>query len=134
MIKKSIADQNFEAITQRKGRQSGIRSLRSGLAAGELKKKKWLFLLIVPGLLVLTILILFFRRVPPASQEAESVTPTPAITSWWESEQNLSRYATDSAILKIQEDIKVIESKLQATDLNETGLNPPVLKWDLELE
>ena len=38
-----------------------------------------------------------------------------------------SKYATDSAILEIQQNLVLIEKDLSETDLYETSLNPPVL-------
>jgi len=43
-----------------------------------------------------------------------------------------SSYATDSAVLAIEEDIDTLEEDLLKTDLYETGLNPPVLDMKVE--
>ena len=45
-----------------------------------------------------------------------------------------SIYATDSAVLKIEEEILGIDKDLQYTDLKETSLNPPVLDMDVFIE
>ena len=58
-------------------------------------------------------------------------SPTPIIT---EATTRLSSpYATDAAVLKIEEDLKNLDQELQSTDLKEAGLNPPVLDMKVEL-
>lgn len=57
-------------------------------------------------------------------------SPTPATI-----ETNLrpsSPYATDAAVLKIEEDLKNLDQELQGTDLKEAGLNPPVLDMEVK--
>ena len=45
-----------------------------------------------------------------------------------------SAYATDSAILRIKNNLQEIEKELGATDLYESGLLPPVLDMKVEFE
>jgi len=45
-----------------------------------------------------------------------------------------SSYATDSAVLAIEEDIDTLEENLLETDLYETGLNPPVLDMEISFQ
>lgn len=61
-------------------------------------------------------------------------TPIPAVTtpSPTPSEEikNPSRYATDSAVLKIQSDIEALDKDLNSVDLKENFLRPPAVQFD----
>lgn len=45
-----------------------------------------------------------------------------------------SPYATDSGVLKIEENLKSLEQNLQSTDLKESSLMPPSLDWVVGFE
>jgi hypothetical protein len=60
-----------------------------------------------------------------------SPIPPPADRSTEEINQP-SVYATDEAVLKIENNLKELEQKLQTEDLKETGLNPPVLDFEVK--
>jgi len=47
---------------------------------------------------------------------------------------NASRYATDSAVLAVEEGLKVIEGKIGSTAINDLKLAPPNLFWDINFE
>ncbi len=47
---------------------------------------------------------------------------------------NPSRYATDSAILKIEEDLKSVEKELNDLEINEVDLLPPKLDFELNFD
>ncbi len=47
---------------------------------------------------------------------------------------NPSRYATDSAILKIEEDLKSIEKELNDLEVNEVDLLPPKLDFEINFD
>lgn len=47
---------------------------------------------------------------------------------------NPSRYATDSAVLKIEEDLKSVEKELNDLEINEVDLLPPKLDFDINFE
>ena len=47
---------------------------------------------------------------------------------------NPSRYATDSSVLSIEENLKVIERDLNETVINDLKLSPPNLLWDINFE
>ena len=47
---------------------------------------------------------------------------------------NPSRYATDSAILAIEDSLKFIEKEIGSTVINDLRLSPPNLLWDINFE
>jgi hypothetical protein len=47
---------------------------------------------------------------------------------------NPSRYATDSAILAVEENLKIIEKEIGITVINDLKLSPPNLLWDINFE
>lgn len=47
---------------------------------------------------------------------------------------NPSRYATDSAILVIEDILKTIEKEIGETQINDLKLSPPNLLWDINFE
>jgi len=47
---------------------------------------------------------------------------------------NPSRYATDSAVLAVEEGLKVIESEIGSTVINDLKLAPPNLLWEINFE
>lgn len=79
---------------------------------------------------LLGLLFLTFQKPPETTLAPAAPSPTPAAA-----ETNLrpaSPYATDAAILKIEQDLKNLDQDLQNTDLKEAGLNPPVLDMKVE--
>lgn len=101
----------------------------------EEKAKRQIILAGAAVVLIVTIvllLLLFLTSSKPGEQIFLPVVPSPTPIA---SETNIrpsSPYATDSAILKIEEDLKNLDQELQRTDLKEAGLNPPIL--DLEVK
>ncbi len=81
-------------------------------------------------LLVFTLLLLIIRRkVPTSSTLPPELNPTSVPT-----EQIVqSRWATDSGVLEIEDKIILIEDKLEAVDLQEVKLQPPILDMDVSL-
>lgn len=103
---------------------------------GKFKLKQKIIWLLGGGLvilvIVLSILINLFKK-PAVSPKPPSLpvsTPTP----FEEKITSPSIYATDSAILKIEAELKTIDQNLQSTDLKEAGLNPPVLDMEVKFE
>ncbi|MFH1971136.1 MAG: hypothetical protein ABIJ05_02000 [Patescibacteria group bacterium] len=47
---------------------------------------------------------------------------------------NPSRYATDSAVLTVEENLKSIEKEIGSTLINDLKLAPPNLLWDINFE
>lgn len=95
-----------------------------------MNKKYWLFII----LLVLACLSLFIYALKFArtSQEVSTkalpteLTPTPVL------EKTASIYATDSAVLKIEQELEALIKDLETVNLDEDGLKPPAL--DLQIE
>ncbi len=67
------------------------------------------------------------RKPAPTSTQA---TSTPQPTFFEEEIQNPSRYATDSGVLKTQEDLNALDKELNNADLNENSLRPPDIQFD----
>ena len=61
--------------------------------------------------------------------------PTPTTTTKFKEEiTSPSPYATDAALLKIEEEVGNLEEKIQATDLKEVNLTPPLLKMGIDFK
>jgi hypothetical protein len=91
-----------------------------------------LFLLFILILGILVLLRLFFgfkKNVPSSPLVITTPTPTPIFS---EEIKSQSLWATDSGILKIEEELKNIEKDLDNTDIKEKRLMPPVLDWEIK--
>jgi len=127
-----ISYQNFETIPAKGTSLPPEPSLGPGEKGFKLKGKKLvLVIVLVISFLVLasTGLVILNQRSQtiPSAQISPTPTPTPII----EQITNPSPYATDSAILQTEEELKKLESELQEVDLKETGLTPPVLDFNV---
>lgn len=92
--------------------------------------KYLMYLLPLVILLVFTVLLIAIKKKVPAS----STLPPEAITTPTPEESiPLSHWATDSGVLEIEEKIILIEDKLEAVDLQEVKLQPPILDMDVSL-
>lgn len=100
-----------------------------------LKEKK---IVLINAVLILGTMIIFsasfyyFRKInqAPGLRQAPIVTaPTPALTPVLQ-----SPYASDSAILQIQSDLKTLEKSLNTMKFRETQLLPPALDFEVELQ
>lgn len=60
---------------------------------------------------------------PTPTPNVQTPLPTPSSIG------NPSVYATDSGVLKIESDLKILENKLGATDLDESNLRPPDINF-----
>jgi hypothetical protein len=96
-------------------------------------KKKYLFLGLGGGLFLI-IIIIFVTSSLQFSQFKPPAIPSPSPSPYEEEILNPSAYATDSAVLEIENKIKDINQQLENTDLKETGLNPPVLDMKVNFE
>ena len=68
-------------------------------------------------------------------EETDTEKPMPKpITESRKEITSPSPYATDAAILKIEEEVEKLDKKIQETDLKETDLTPPTLDWEVEFE
>ncbi|MGB9706911.1 MAG: hypothetical protein ACPLXP_02460 [Microgenomates group bacterium] len=122
-----IINQDFENIPTWEG--------QVGEKVPPISKKLFIFGGVFLGILLVMILLrLFFRglpqQLPPPAQPTPTPTPTPFLS---EEITNPSFYATDSAVLKIEEDLKKIDRDLESTELKESNLNPPVLDWEIRI-
>jgi len=127
-----IADQTFEEIpiVEEKPVEEKYFTL------GKFKLKQKMVWFVGGGLVILLIALLILVNllkkpsISPGGPQVSTPTPTP----FKEEITSPSAYATDSAILKIESELKTIDQDLQSTDLKEAGLNPPVLDMEVELE
>lgn len=79
-------------------------------------------------LIIFSIIIKFASRTPkPISLPSPSFEPSPT----GEIIDNPSRWATDSGVIKISEDLSTIEKALGTMQVNETDLLPPKLDFDI---
>lgn len=99
-----------------------------------LRLKIW-FLIFGSICLFLIFLALWVNKIKQSSTSPSPI-PTPIITSYPEKETTASpsAYATDSAILKLEKEIEEVAKEIQATDLRESKLNPPVLDMEVSFE
>lgn len=133
MATETIADQSFESIVPEK------EPLEEGsyLSLGKFKiKLKTIYWMAggVSGFLILLLVFASFFRHPGPPVPPPTPTPTSTPTPIEEKIASPSAYATDSAILRVEADLGIIEEKLQSTDLREASLNPPVLDMDINFE
>ncbi|MGB9911085.1 MAG: hypothetical protein ACPLKP_00530 [Microgenomates group bacterium] len=98
--------------------------------------KKIIFIFLT-GFLILVASLVFIKinnklKSPrfPKKEIIPTITPTPTVLL----EEPPSLYATDAAILKIEEEINQLEKELNQTDLKEKQLNPPLLDWNVSYE
>jgi hypothetical protein len=130
---KEIADQNFEEIPTQEEKPIGEVEYWQ-LGRIRVKKPIGLATAILLFLLLLLLLVLLVLSQKPPKPVSLPIPPTPTPTPFEEKIASPSAYATDSAILKIEQDLKTLDQDLQLTDLKETSLNPPALDWEVEFE
>jgi len=69
------------------------------------------------------------------SSQSTSEKPTPTTAAEFKEEiTSPSPYATDAALLKIEEEVENLDEKIQTTDLKESGLTPPALEMGINFE
>lgn len=96
------------------------------------KRRIAIFLLAILILFGLSWAVTEFKKVK--KEKGIAPLPSPSPTPIEEEITAPSAYATDSAVLAIEEDLKTLEKDLLETDLYETGLNPPVLDMKVEFK
>jgi hypothetical protein len=121
--------QNFEVIEQIADK--GVNSLKQPA-----NRKK----MIIGGISGVIVLILLLTLVVVTSGQRPNTKPTPTPqptatpTPFVETIASPSAYATDSAVLKIESDIKDIEDQLQNVDLKDNNLLPPALNLNINFK
>lgn len=128
-----VISQNFEAQIPEEEKPTMKERIKSKInkLKGKINKK---MVMISGGVItVLILLILIATSSKRISVFKPPVLPSPS-PALYEEISNPSIYATDSAILKIEEKLKEIEKGIDQTDLKETGLNPPVLDMEVNFE
>ncbi len=81
--------------------------------------------------IVLLIVGSIIKSLKPAKPSSTPI-PTPAALPPLPTPAGIgipSRYATDSAVLKIDADVKSLQTKLEGTDLDESNLKPPTINF-----
>ena len=133
MPTEEIVDQSFESIPAQEEEPEKVEKF---LKIGKWKIKAKILLLVGTGVVVLLVILatltqtVFKPKLPGETAALPSPTPTP----FEEKIASPSAYATDSAVLKVESELKSIDEKLQSTDLKEAGLNPPVLDMDVNFK
>ncbi len=123
-----------------KAKLKQVRQPAAGGAGGspllDAKMKK---LLVVAGVVVaLFAALLITAAIYKSGQTPREVAPTPiptpaqSITTQEVEIINPSRYATDSAVLSIESDLKAIEKEIVAAEIKETRLTPPALDFEIK--
>ncbi len=99
-------------------------------------KKLIIFTSLFGGVMVLLLAVsifIGFNQQGSSQTVLQELTPTPT-TEPKEEIISPSLYATDAAILKIEEEVENLNQKIQNTDLKESGLTPPVLEMGINFE
>ncbi|MCJ7793136.1 MAG: hypothetical protein MUP45_04115 [Candidatus Marinimicrobia bacterium] len=129
--KEEVISQDFEAQIpeeeEKLGRWQKIKARIKNL------KKKYVFLCL-GGILFLVMAIVIINSSLKFGEFKPPTFPSPTPSPYEEEILNPSAYATDSAVLEIENKIKGINQELENTDLKETGLNPPVLDMKVNFE
>jgi len=86
-----------------------------------------LFLTVITLLIVVT--YLKSREKKPKVEEAQQPSAQTTIV-----ERKLSRYATDEAVLKMETDIKALDTSINKEDIEEKALTPPTLNFDVNFK
>ena len=82
------------------------------------------FVLVLSAVLVLELA----KKKPETTTQPTEPPPAPTETL----SRLHSRWATDSGVLKLEEDLKNLSEELKNVDLKESQLSPPVLDMDVE--
>ena len=100
------------------------------------KKRLVVFVSVFGTALVLLLAVAIFTDFNQKdSSQSILEEPTPTITTEFKEEiTSPSPYATDTALLKIEEEVESLDKKIQATDLKEAGLTLPVLEMEVDFE
>lgn len=84
--------------------------------------------------LMIVLSIVFNIKKPQSVKDKLSPVASPQPTPESEVITNPSRYATDSGVLKIEEDLRNLEKELDNLQVNETNLLPPRLDFDINFD
>jgi len=106
------------------------------IPVGQGKKTTFVFAGIFGSLLVLLLaaaIFLSFQQGQPIKKIETKPTPTPT-PEFKEEIIPPSPYATDAAILKLENEIKSLDQQIISADLKEASLNPPVLEMKIKFE
>ena len=124
---KSILNQDFENLPPQEEKIAKEKV--------SLKKPLIIFVSLFGTILILLTATAIFMGFNQKGETIKDNQPTPTTTLEFKQEiTSPSPYATDAAILQIEEGIKNLDEKIQKTDLKEDGLKPPVLDWQIEFE
>lgn len=132
-IKKTIAPAISEKMPVVHTAKQSVSSVTSKLFDPELLKR--LFKILVLILLLFGLFYIgsqIFTAVVRDTEETDDVIPIPSIGQF--RPYRPSVYAEDELILKLDEDVKVLDRELSTTQLKETILNPPTLDFDINFE
>lgn len=102
-----------------------------------LRKVLLVFGIIFGLLIVLAVVVSMGQKVNNKTVERVA-TPTPAVNTKGTPVpieiRNPSRYATDSGLLKIEEEVKELDLEMGSVDLKELNLRPPDIQFKINFE
>lgn len=134
--KKSPMEMVKQLLSEFKTRLSGHRSFEwSPQPTSQSRRMQIIFVLkIVVIVLVLLILLFVFvaafnlvrKQITPAVVPTASSTPVSILVT-----PPPTKYATDPVVLKLDDDIKTLDSELTRTDIEENNLKPRPFAWDI---
>ncbi len=108
---------------------SASTAVRSSVDNKFLKNLVRAFLILFFTLILVFIAIYFFRMLK--SENGITQTPGVSVTPPPFEPFKPSVYAEDPAVLKIEEDVNILERELIQTNIREDGIDPPLLDFDI---
>lgn len=132
-IVQKVQEQLQPVISQAAPKITSAAQPVKSLFGGELIKKILRITTIVILIIIfLYIISLFVKNLKQNGEVALNGLPTPTLAPYLP--YNPSVYAEDDLVLKLEEDIKVLDRELSTAQLKETILTPPVLDFDINFE
>lgn len=128
MPTENIANQDFDKIPSEEKKPSAECFI---LGKFRIKQKTVLVTIGVVAVCLIAFLVLNIL-VKPKTKLEPPLTPIPTSPPTLAPVTAPSLYATDSAILSLEEEIKKTENDLLNTDLKESRLNPPALDMNIK--
>lgn len=121
------------AVAKRIPKLSDVAGAGEGLISGDLIKKLTRTAVIAGALILLLYIASLFFKTPGEDGAVPGVEiPTPTVAPYLP--YNPSIYAEEELVLKLEEDIKVLDRELSTAQLKESILTLPVLDFEIEFE
>ena len=99
------------------------------------KKIVRVFAIIIAAVIFFSIVaVIVLNLVGKKAGQAPTTSPTPSPSPFVEENRKLSKYATDSAVIKIDEGVNKLDKNLNSTDLREVNLRLPSLDFEVKFK